>query len=45
MSDSGIIPTQDLNLGLLHCTQIPYYLSHQEKPLEFCIISDIHNNY
>ena len=25
----GIFLTQGLNLGLLHCRQIPYYLSHQ----------------
>ena len=25
----GIFPTQELNLGLLHCRQIPYHLSHQ----------------
>ena len=25
----GIFPTQGLNLGLLHCRQILYYLSHQ----------------
>ena len=25
----GIFPTQGLNLGLLHCRQIIYYLSYQ----------------
>ena len=25
----GIFPTQELNLGLLHCRQILYHLSHQ----------------
>ena len=25
----GILPTQGLNLGLPHCGQIPYYLSHE----------------
>ena len=25
----GIFPTQGLNLGLLHCRQILYHLSHQ----------------
>ena len=25
----GIFPTQELNLGLLHCRQNLYYLSHQ----------------
>ena len=24
-----IFPTQGLNLGLLHCRQMPYHLSHQ----------------
>ena len=28
----GIIPTQELNLGLPHCRQILYCLSHQESP-------------
>ena len=28
----GILPTQGLNLGLLHCRQILYCLSHQESP-------------
>ena len=27
----GIFPTQGLNLGLLHCRQILYHLSHQAK--------------
>ena len=26
----GIFPTQEMNLGLLHCRQILYCLSHQE---------------
>ena len=25
----GIFPTQESNLGLPHCRQIPYHLSHQ----------------
>ena len=29
----GIILTQGLNLGLLHCRQILYHLSHQGSPL------------
>ena len=29
----GIFPTQGLNLGLLHCRQILYHLSHQGNPL------------
>ena len=28
----GIFPTQSLNLGLLHCRQILYHLSHQGNP-------------
>ena len=28
----GIFPTQELNLGLLHCRQIPYHMSHQGTP-------------
>ena len=28
----GIFPTQGLNLGLLHCMQILYHLSHQRSP-------------
>ena len=28
----GIFQTQGLNLGLLHCGQILYHLSHQESP-------------
>ena len=28
----GTIPTQELNLGLLHCRQILYHLSHQGSP-------------
>ena len=29
----GIFPTQGLDLGLLHCRQILYCLSHQGSPL------------
>ena len=29
----GILPTQGLNLGLLHCRWIPYCLSHQGSPI------------
>ena len=28
----GIFPTQGSNLGLLHCKQILYHLSHQGSP-------------
>ena len=30
----GIFPTQGPNPGLLHCRQILYQLSHQERPGE-----------
>ena len=30
----GIFPTEGSNLGLLHCRQILYHLSHQGSPLE-----------
>ena len=29
----GIFPTQGLNLGLLHCRQILYHLSHEGIPI------------
>ena len=29
----GILPTQGLNPGLLHCRQILYHLSHQGSPI------------
>ena len=40
----GIFPTQKLNLGLLHCRQILYHLSHQGSPMmsttsSYCSIS------
>ena len=28
----GIFPTQESNLGLPHCRQILYHLSHKESP-------------
>ena len=31
-SSRGIFPTQGSNLGLQHCRQIPYHLSHQGSP-------------
>ena len=31
----GIFLTQELNLGLLHCRQILYHLSHMGKPMVF----------
>ena len=30
----GIFPTQGSNMGLLHCRQMLYHLSHQGNPLE-----------
>ena len=33
-----IFPTQGLNLGLLHCRQILYHLSHQESPKSIHVI-------
>ena len=32
----GIFPTQELNLGLLHCSQILYHLSHQGSLANSC---------
>ena len=32
----GILPTQELNRGLLHCRRILYQLSYQGSPLWFC---------
>ena len=31
----GIFPTQGSNLGLLHCRQILYHLSHQGSPKKY----------
>ena len=33
----GIVLTQELNLGLLHCRQILYRLSYEESPLEWVV--------
>ena len=30
----GISLTQGLNLGLLHCRQVPYHLSYREIPIK-----------
>ena len=35
----GIFPTQELNLGLLHCRQTLYRLSHQGFSLGICLCS------
>ena len=37
----GIFPTQGSNLGLLHCRQILYCLSHQGSPVRISNISCI----
>ena len=37
----GILPTQRLNLGLLHCRQILYHLSHQGSPMTFLLTVNI----
>ena len=37
----GIFLTQGLNLGLLHCRQILYHLSHLRKPALLDIVSQI----
>ena len=29
----GVFPTERVNVGVLHCRQILYYLSHQVSPL------------
>ena len=39
----GIFPTQGLNLGLLHCRQILYYLSHQGSPTIVCLHTNRNN--
>ena len=47
----GIFPTQELNLGLLHCRWILYQLSYQESPLllyikdKFLYIKEINSTY
>ena len=33
-----ILPTQGLNLSLLHCRQIPYHLSYREIPKTLLIM-------
>ena len=35
----GIFPTQELNLGLLHCRQTLYRLSHQGFSIGICLCS------
>ena len=34
----GIFPTQELNLGFLHCRQILYRLNHQESPYDLAVL-------
>ena len=38
----GILPTQRLNLGLLHGRQILYHLSHQGSPMTSLLTINIH---
>ena len=33
----GLFPTQELNLGFLHCRQILYHLSHKGSPISMCM--------
>ncbi|KAI4561225.1 hypothetical protein MJG53_012291 [Ovis ammon polii x Ovis aries] len=35
----GIFPTKRLSVGLLHCKQIFYHLSHQRRPVENGLLS------
>ena len=35
LSLQGIFPTQELNLGLLHCRQILYHLNHQRSKTHY----------
>ena len=37
----GIFPTQESNLGLPHCRQILYHLSHQGSPSYKCKINHV----
>ena len=37
----GIFPTQELNLGLLHCRQILYCLSHQGSQFQFSSVRNL----
>ena len=39
----GIFSTQELSLGLRHCTQILYHLSHQESPIIYTYIKAQHS--
>ena len=41
----GIFPTQQLNWGLLHCSQILYQLSYQGSPLKSLSIVYCHEKY
>ena len=37
----GIFPTQGSNLGLPHCGQMPYHLSHHGSPIEYVLIMNV----
>ena len=39
----GIFPTEGLNLGLLHCRQILYHLSHQGSLICVCVRAHVLN--
>ena len=39
----GIFLTQASNLGLLHCRQVLYHLSHQGNPIEYWILCNSTN--
>ena len=38
----GIFPTQGSNLGVLHCRQILYHLSHQGSPMKITSMPKYH---
>ena len=41
----GIFPIQGLNMGLLHCRQILYHLSHQGSQVIYCcVISSVQSS-
>ena len=40
----GIFPTQESNLGLLHCRQILYWLSYEESPQSASISHSVVSN-
>ena len=44
-SSRGLNLTQGLNLGLLHCRQIPYHLSHQGCPYKKGLLANVGEIY